>query len=749
MTTLWWPSLEPVVESLAWTLVHFLWQGSLAAMLLGATLFFLRGTDARWRYGAGCTALTLMALAPLVTFATLHADGGSPASLSAATRSTEVVFAQWSPVAATGPALEDQVGIFQQLVPWLVGSWMLGVLALGLLHFRSWRGLQRTRAAGVRPAQPFWQERADHLSSLLGLARRTVVLLSDHVQVPSVVGWLRPVVLLPTSCLTGLTTAEVEMILLHELAHVRRRDYLVNLLQVAVETLLFYHPAVWWVSRQIRLEREVCCDDAAIAVQGDAHAYAVALTRVEALRSVTPSMAMGSDGGSLLHRIRRLAGHPTEALPATRRPALAASLLVLSAFTALALLTVDQRHTANAALLETEETAVAEAAVQEDDAPETTSSRHGAEMSGRWSAEMDGDKLYLSLRTRDHDGGRSNFGLRLDPDEFDGFRLEEDAEFTLRRDAGIFTFTGDFDAQHRDGDGRFTFAPRAGFEDQMRKRGIGNLDEEDVYIMGALDVGLDFVDGLKQLGVRDLDREEIVAMGIHGATPAYVSEMIDRGVESRDPDDFVAMRIHGVSADYVDAIREAGYDVEVEDLVAWKIHGVSTEFIEEMGRMGFDELPADELVQMRIHGVSPEFVRSMRDAGYDVDIETLVQCRIHGVSPEFIDEMAELGLADVDMEDLVQMRIHGVSPAFLEELRRAGYENIDVEQAVQWRIHGVSPEFIREMAELGYAGLSADQLVQMRIHGVSPGWVKKLQSKGLTDIDVDDLIKMKIHGIEL
>lgn len=692
MSHLWWTAIEPLIEPLAWTLVHFLWQGSLVAMALGATLFLLRHADARWRYGVSCAALVLMALAPLVTFAVLQPGASSPSSSAATAEgsSTEVLFVQWTHGATHEATGESPGHLFDRAMPWLVSAWMLGVFLLGLMHLRSWRQLQQTRNAGVRPAQPFWQERADALASRLGLVRRTTVLLSDRVHVPSVVGWLRPVILLPASCLSGLTVDELEMILLHELAHVRRRDYLVNLLQVGVETLLFYHPAVWWVSRQIRIEREVCCDDAAIAVRGDARAYAMALTRVEALRATTPSLAMGSDGGSLLHRVRRLAGHPTEALPATRRPALAASLLVLSTFTALTLLTLGQEKTANAAFQSNEPEPVALAEADEDEKDQEAS--WDSTVRGRWSVDLRDEHTYLELRVRQDDGGRSQFGLRIDPDKLDGFRSGDDVTFRLRRAAGTFTFEGDVDADHRDGGGRFDFTPREGFEKAMRERDVDGLDREDVYVMAALDVGPETVDALRDLGLRGLGRDELIAMGIHGATPAFVADMIDRGVESRDPDRFVEMRIHGVSADFVDAVHEAGYDTKVENLVQW---------------------------------------------------------RIHGVSPDFIHTMTELGYGDLDADELVQMRIHGVSPEFLERVHTAGYEDMDAERAVEWKIHGVSPEFIEAMAELGYDDLDPDELVQMRIHGVSPEWVKSLQAKGLEDISAENLIKMRIHGIEL
>jgi hypothetical protein len=158
------------------------------------------------------------------------------------------------------------------------------------------------------------------------------VLESSLVSVPTAVGWLRPAILLPASAFTGLTPQQLEAVLAHELAHVRRNDYLVNVLQTGVETLLFYHPAAWWVSRQIRAEREHVCDDMAVRVTGDAMTYARALTRIERLRTTAPRLAMGADGGSLRSRVSRLVEGPPS--PRHLSPLLVGLFLIVGTLTA-------------------------------------------------------------------------------------------------------------------------------------------------------------------------------------------------------------------------------------------------------------------------------------------------------------------------------------------------------------------------------------------------------------------------------
>jgi len=154
----------------------------------------------------------------------------------------------------------------------------------------------------------------EELKQRLRISRPVRLLKSTIVEVPVVVGWLRPVILLPASIISGLTPTDLEVILAHELAHIHRFDYLVNTFQNLVETIMFYHPAVWWISRCIREEREHCCDDVVVQLCGNKLAYARALVSLEELRGL-PRLAFAASGGSLLDRIRRLLGGATDARP--------------------------------------------------------------------------------------------------------------------------------------------------------------------------------------------------------------------------------------------------------------------------------------------------------------------------------------------------------------------------------------------------------------------------------------------------
>ncbi|HEX8709998.1 MAG TPA: M56 family metallopeptidase, partial [Pyrinomonadaceae bacterium] len=353
MKSVWMLLGQPVFQALGWALVHFIWQGALVALLFAGVTALLRERAAGVRYLTGCAAMLLMLALPVTTawligfsaegLRTAEQQSGQGSAVGSRLRKT--VVAANERVTSPGAVNADEVlppeaaplqrwagEQFASFMPWLVLAWLAGALGLSLRFLGGWLAARRLVLRQTRPLAREWQERSARLARRLNVCGAVRLCESVLTEVPTVIGWVRPVILVPASILTGLSAEQVEALLAHELAHVRRYDYLVNLLQTAVETLLFYHPAVWWVSRRVRVEREHCCDDLAVAACGDVLAYAHALTRLEQLRASCPEplLMAASGGGSLLQRIRRL----IEASPSSSKnssPLLACLILLLGA----------------------------------------------------------------------------------------------------------------------------------------------------------------------------------------------------------------------------------------------------------------------------------------------------------------------------------------------------------------------------------------------------------------------------------
>jgi len=340
-----WIATSPFVALWGWTLVHSLWEFCAVAGILALALRALGSASSRARYAAAAGALLALVVLPIATFHVVSAPTpvlpiGRPSFASPSTSSSTAF--QPAETAALNPAsiaeprsllaLPDLTVLLRPTLPWLIGLWALGVLVLSLWHFGGWIALQRLRSLGVSPVEPAVRDALSQLAARLGVTRPVAILKSTLVQTPILIGFLRPLILAPAAVLAGLSRADLEAILAHELAHVRRHDYLINLLQAAIDTLLFYHPAVWWVSRQLRQERENCCDDVAAAICGDCRAYARALVSIEELRPPGNSLALAATGGDgpLSQRIQRLLGKSNRRA-ARRTASIAAVCLSLSA----------------------------------------------------------------------------------------------------------------------------------------------------------------------------------------------------------------------------------------------------------------------------------------------------------------------------------------------------------------------------------------------------------------------------------
>jgi uncharacterized protein (TIGR03435 family) len=325
------------VSRLGWALVHFLWQGVVIAAFYAAARRWLgtsRGPQAR--YLLSCVALVVLVAAPVVNFV-LDGSSDSLPSGSIATPEFSSPAARLELVSLvslpsfTGHTWRDEV------MPWLVIAWFAGAIAFWLRMLGGWVVAARMRSVLVRPAPAEWQRTLDALASRIRVSRPVQLLVSALVQVPTVIGWLRPVVLVPIGALAGLPAEHIEALLSHELAHIRRHDYLVNALQSVAEALLFYHPAVWWISKHVRDEREHCCDDIAAAIGGNVLTYIRALAELESARPARFRAAMAATGGSLARRIARLSAQSYPDSVAPSAPGIGAALLAgVTAFAVLA-----------------------------------------------------------------------------------------------------------------------------------------------------------------------------------------------------------------------------------------------------------------------------------------------------------------------------------------------------------------------------------------------------------------------------
>lgn len=311
------------VEAAGWTIIHSLWQGIVVALGLSVMLSVTRRNSAQLRYILSFSALITLLLWSGITFSSAYNYASEKQELREKIMTTPGyvrTFLENNKNTADKNAqletAEDTVNFnllkvkaFLQrhfdliCLVWLLGMLFLMIRMLGGIYYT-----RRLRTLKLSPVSDECLEKMLEMADKLGITRRVAIFKSQLTNMPLTTGTFKPVILLPFALISGLSVKELESILAHELAHIRRHDYLFNIIQSLVEILFFYQPAVWIISNHIRTERENSCDNMAVELTGDKVSYAKALAAVEimSLQDADFAMAFGGKKGSLLNRIQRL-----------------------------------------------------------------------------------------------------------------------------------------------------------------------------------------------------------------------------------------------------------------------------------------------------------------------------------------------------------------------------------------------------------------------------------------------------------
>lgn len=529
---------SPAIQMFGWALLHSLWQGIILAILLKGALSLSRKASANSRYLAACLTLLLMLVLPILTawWSDLGKQGGNY---------RETRFQNEKSVTLTGINLETNLPEIEssysewmyqaekQLLPWLVFFWLIGVFLSSLRLLGVWTSTQRLKLNGKRLILEPWKETLEKLCKQLRISKPVIIFESSLVKVPTVIGWLKPVILIPSCALTGLTPQQFELILAHELAHIRRNDYLVNLFQTIIETLLFYHPAAWWVSNQIRSERENACDDLAVVIGGDAAAYARTLVAMERLRKAHPTLAMAADGGSLTQRIHRLVGVE---MPHSK-PFAGVWVVILIGIFLVGFGVTKQ----NSPLL------------REPGSEELSNSYSTAGSELNDGAIKDSEKQTVKEKQKDEN-----------LTEEDEKKLEESLEQDLKIDE-LNSVQEDSEleeespsrSQEKSGD----------FIEEMASVGYTNLTVSQLVRLREGDVTAEYVRSLSAVGLAHLTVEELWRLGINEVKPAYIQAIRNAGYTQFKAKDFALLAEHDISPADINKLRAAGYN----NLSVWNI----------------------------------------------------------------------------------------------------------------------------------------------------------------------------------
>jgi beta-lactamase regulating signal transducer with metallopeptidase domain len=607
-----------IMQTLGWTLVHFIWQGVCLAVMLYLAMAFCRTALAR--YTAALITLVLMVCSPIATFFFLehHSDStfrvvGVPEAVE---RAQALLTSPIPPSVSTAPPFESV-----SWLTWFVLIWLTGVLIFSARALGGWFLLERLRREKTEQLPEILRQRCVALQRRLGLTRTVRYLESRLLDSPAVVGWFRPVILLPITALTGLSPQQLEAVIVHELAHIRRFDCFVNLFQIAAETLLFYHPAVWWVNRSIRAERENCCDDIAVSVCGNAHDYARALTLMETWRA-TPALVLAANNGSLKLRISRLLGFQaiTHSVP---RGGLAVVGFICAAGALLAGTTFNRTYSH----LSDFEPATAEQ-IQESTAPVVAElvaapPALAASDTVQQTHVVVSPKVALALRT--------------------------DAQATV--------------ASSEDQDSAEPPEPpstKQSYIAGLESVGLKNLKVDQIIALKVQGVTPEYVRAIRAEGL-DPNVNELLGMKVQGINPEYVREIRSTGLKPT-VNDLIALRVQGVTPEYVRTIQSQGWkNVTTSQIISMRVQGVEPGDAAEYQHLGLKDVTPDQLIALRVQGVTPDYVKAMQSAGFtNLSTNDYLSAKVQGVTPDFVQKVRSHGFASLTLRQLIALKMADV-----------------------------------------------------------------------------------------
>ena len=331
---------EELIKAIGWTIFHSLWQGAMIAVLLSGVLLITGKKSARLRYNFSFAALVLIFLFSLATFFQVYDPSVNSANSDLSISSSNTVSSQLLTNVSGAEVSDTNLSFvkiieyyFSQNVSVIVTLWLLGFLLFSMRFIGGVLYVQRLRTVGIKSLDDFWFYRLKELSSSIGIKQLVEIYESTKVKAPVAMGYLKPVILLPLGMLTGLPQDQVEAIIIHELAHIKRYDFILNLIQTLIETIFFYHPVVWWVTSTINSERENCCDDLTLKSCGGSLVYFKALYNLQQICSEENELALAAIGkkNQLFRRINRMTTKNKNTSYGVKFAAFAVLLLVMTA----------------------------------------------------------------------------------------------------------------------------------------------------------------------------------------------------------------------------------------------------------------------------------------------------------------------------------------------------------------------------------------------------------------------------------
>jgi beta-lactamase regulating signal transducer with metallopeptidase domain len=595
-----------------------------------------RRTSSVLRYLVALGALALMPLAVIATFA----NEMRTSSLATTITQRDAAVSRFhltekaTPVTqhltlAASPAINHRrawlADHLEPALPWIDGVWMIGVSLLALRAMGGWYQLQtlRKRARWTIPADMAHQ--FHQISERMRLAGQISLRISDEVITPLAMGAWRATVILPVSAVLRMPPSELEAVLAHELAHIRRFDYLCNLFQTAVESVLFFHPAVWWLSRTVRERREVCCDEVAVSVCADPVVYAQALLRLEEEKTERLQLAVALKGpnGSLLRRVKLVLGDRGIAESGTTSGVRVAAAALL----AMGLLFGPKVRSVVAAPLIS--------------ISQTTFNHATPALS--LAAKPQSEGTPVKARPKSVEQGEANVSVTAMP------AANVDVKVNVNPNANVIVAD------------EAVSVDLSSAESTGQSSGTG---DSQPTARSSSTKGPTYIEEMKAAGYPlDLnnDLDTLVALKSLGVTPEYAKAMAQTGLGRPSVQDLIAMKSLGVTPEYLASLKQSGLGPkDLQDAIALKSLGVTPEYAAAMKQAGFTDLGAQQLIALKAQGMTPEHAKWLKQQFPQATPDDLQRAAVFHIDDKFMAEAKSHGFDSKDLDKLLRLKMSGL-----------------------------------------------------------------------------------------